>query len=68
MLDSTLPEERTDGTALFSQIVFSSCAECHAESGKLQGLHSVSINIYCRITPELLIQMPVNAGDHSEVY
>ena len=30
MLDSTLPEEQTHGAALFPQIVFSSCAECHA--------------------------------------
>ncbi len=41
-------------------------------SGKLQGLHSVSINLSYRITLELLIQdeqiIPVNLGDHNVVY
>lgn len=44
----------------------------HALSGKLQGLHSVSINLSYRITIELLIQgeqiIPVNIGDHDAVY
>ncbi|MDP2025698.1 plasmid stabilization protein [Sulfuriferula sp.] len=44
----------------------------HALSGKLQGLHSVSINLSYRITLELLIQdeqiIPVNVGDHDAVY
>ena len=44
----------------------------HALSGKLAGLHSVSINISYRITLELMIQneevMPVNVGDHDAVY
>ncbi len=44
----------------------------HALSGKLAGLHSVSINISYRITLELLIQdeqiIPVNVGDHDSVY
>jgi len=44
----------------------------HALSGRLQGLHSVSINLSCRITLELLIQdeeiIPVNVGDHDVVY
>lgn len=44
----------------------------HALSGKLQGLHSVSINLSYRITLELLIQdeeiIPVNVGDHDVVY
>ena len=44
----------------------------HALSGKLAGLHSVSINISYRITLELLIQdeqiIPVNVGDHDNVY
>ncbi len=44
----------------------------HALSGKLQGLHSVSINLSYRITIELLIQgeqiIPVNVGDHDAVY
>lgn len=44
----------------------------HALSGKLQGLHSVSINLSYRITIELLIQgeqiIPINIGDHDAVY
>ncbi|MBU0590182.1 MAG: plasmid stabilization protein [Gammaproteobacteria bacterium] len=44
----------------------------HALSGKHQSLHSVSINLSYRITLELLIQdaqiIPVNVGDHDEVY
>ena len=44
----------------------------HALSGRLQGLHSVSINISCRITLELLIQdeeiIPVNVVDHATAY
>lgn len=44
----------------------------HARSGKLAGLHSVSINLSYRITIELLIQertiTPVNVGDHDDVY
>lgn len=44
----------------------------HALSGRLQGLHSVSINISYRITLELLIHdeeiIPVNVGDHEMVY
>jgi mRNA-degrading endonuclease YafQ of YafQ-DinJ toxin-antitoxin module len=44
----------------------------HALSGRLHGLHSVSINLSYRITLELLIQdeqvIPVNVGDHDAVY
>ena len=44
----------------------------HALSRRLQGLHSVSINLSYRITLELLIQneeiIPVNIGDHDVVY
>lgn len=44
----------------------------HALSGRLQGLHSVSINLSFRITLELLIQdeeiVPINIGDHDVVY
>jgi plasmid maintenance system killer protein len=40
----------------------------HTLSGKLQGIHSVSINLSYRITLELLIQdgqiIPINVGDH----
>lgn len=44
----------------------------HALSGRLQGLHSVSINLSYRITIELLINdneiIPINVGDHNAVY
>ena len=44
----------------------------HALSGRLQGLHSISINLSYRITLELLIQdeeiIPVNVGDHDVGY
>lgn len=44
----------------------------HALGGRLQGLHSVSINLSYRITLELLIQdkeiIPINVGDHDVVY
>jgi mRNA-degrading endonuclease YafQ of YafQ-DinJ toxin-antitoxin module len=44
----------------------------HALSGRLQGVHSVSINLSYRITLELQIQeqqiIPLNVGDHNAVY
>jgi mRNA-degrading endonuclease YafQ of YafQ-DinJ toxin-antitoxin module len=44
----------------------------HALPGKLEGLHSVSINLSYRITLELLIGekqiVPINVGDHEAVY
>ena len=44
----------------------------HALAGRLQGLHSVSINLSYRITLELLIRdrqiVPINVGDHDAVY
>jgi plasmid maintenance system killer protein len=44
----------------------------HALQGKLDGLHSVSINLSYRITLELLIEdgkiIPINVGDHQSVY
>jgi len=44
----------------------------HPLSGRLTGLHSVSINLSYRITLELIIQdaeiIPVNVGDHDAVY
>ena len=44
----------------------------HPLRGKLDGLHSVSINLSYRITLELLIQngqiIPVNVGDPDAVY
>jgi mRNA-degrading endonuclease YafQ of YafQ-DinJ toxin-antitoxin module len=44
----------------------------HALSGRLQGLHSVSINLTHRITIEFLLTereiLLVNVGDHQAVY
>ena len=44
----------------------------HALVGRLQGVHSVSINLSYRITLELMIQekqiIPLNVGDHDTVY
>ena len=44
----------------------------HPLSGRLSGLHSVSITLSYRITLEFLIQeqeiIPVNVGDHDSVY
>ena len=44
----------------------------HALSGRLTGVHSVSINLSYRITLELLTQdqqiIPLNVDDHDAVY
>jgi len=44
----------------------------HALSGKLKGLHSVSINLSYRLTLELVIRehqiVPINVGDHDALY
>jgi len=44
----------------------------HALSGRLAGMHSVSINLSYRITLELQIRdqqiIPINVGDHDAVY
>lgn len=44
----------------------------HRLSGRLASLHSISINLSCRITLEFLIQnqeiIPVDVGDHDAVY
>ena len=44
----------------------------HALKGKLEGLHSVSINMSFRITIEMIISdkdiVLINVGDHDEVY
>ena len=44
----------------------------HALAGRLQGVHSVSINLSYRITLELIIQekqiIPLNVGDHDTIY
>lgn len=44
----------------------------HQLTGRLSGLHSVSINLSYRITLEFLIKdqeiIPINVGDHDSVY
>ena len=44
----------------------------HALKGKMDGLHSISINLSYRITIELLVLeheiIPINIGDHDTVY
>ena len=44
----------------------------HALQGRLQGLHSVSINLSAHITLELLITeaevIPIDIGNHESVY
>lgn len=44
----------------------------HALAGRLEGLHSISINLSYRITLELRISgktiVPVNVGSHDDVY
>jgi mRNA-degrading endonuclease YafQ of YafQ-DinJ toxin-antitoxin module len=44
----------------------------HSLSGRLSGLHAVSINLPYRITLEFLMQeqeiIPVNVGDHDSAY
>ncbi|MEQ1594589.1 MAG: plasmid stabilization protein [Casimicrobium sp.] len=44
----------------------------HALAGRMDGLHSVSINMSYRITLELVIRdrqiIPVNVGDHGAAY
>lgn len=44
----------------------------HALKGRLNGLHSVSINMSFRITMEMIISdkdiILINVGDHDEIY
>ena len=44
----------------------------HALAGRLQGVHSVSINLSYRIALELMLHekqiIPLNVGDHDAVY
>lgn len=44
----------------------------HALGGRLNGLHSVSINLSYRITIEMVVRenqiVPINVGDHDAVY
>jgi len=58
--------------ALFELNPHHTSLRLHALSGRLQGVHSVSINLSYRITLELLIQdqkiIPLNVGNHDAVY
>lgn len=58
--------------ALLEANPFHPSLRLHPLSGKLAGLHSVSINLSYRITLELLIDdqriIPINVGDHDTVY
>ena len=51
---------------------FHASLRLHALQGRLQGLHSISINLSYRITIELLISdqeiILLNVGDHDAVY
>ena len=44
----------------------------HALAGRLEGVHSVSINMSYRITLELVIRkgqiIPIDVGDHGAIY
>lgn len=44
----------------------------HPLHGKWEGLHSVSINLSCRITLEFMLKeeqiIPINVGDHEADY
>ena len=57
---------------LLSYNPFHPSLRIHALSGKLTGLHSVSINLSYRITLEIMITekeiILVNVGSHDEVY
>jgi toxin HigB-1 len=69
------PELKTPyikATLLLEANPFHPSLRLHVLAGKLQGLHSVSINLSYRITLELLIKdhqiIPINVGDHDAVY
>jgi len=57
---------------LFEANPFHPGLHLHSLSGRLEGLHAVSINLSFRITLELLMSeeeiIPVNVGDHDAVY
>lgn len=44
----------------------------HALKGRLEGLHSVSINLGFHITLEMIVSdaeiIPINVGDHEQAY
>lgn len=57
---------------LLEQNPFHPSLRLHALSGRLSGLHAVSINLTYRLTLELLISSDriilINVGSHDEVY
>lgn len=57
---------------LLEQDPFHPSLRLHALAGKLDGLHSVSINLRYRLTIELLIDREtiifINVGSHDEIY
>lgn len=57
---------------LFESNPFYPSLRLHGLGGRLQGLHSISINLSYRITLELLIQdrdvILINIGDHDQLY
>ena len=69
---SNLREQYLQTLQLLEANPFHPSLRLHALKGKLEGLHSVSINLAYRITLEMLIQdgqiIPVNIGDHDAVY
>lgn len=57
---------------LMEQNPFHPSLRLHKLSGKLEGLHSISIDMQYRITIEFYIEnnriIPVNIGTHDDVY
>lgn len=57
---------------LLEQDPFHPSLRLHSLTGRLSGLHSISINLNYRLTLELLIHderiIPINIGSHEEVY
>ena len=57
---------------LLEQNPFHPSLRLHSLTGRLSGLHSVSINLEYRLTLELLIHdeliIPIKVGSHEDVY
>ena len=69
---SQLKAQYTKAQALLEANPHHPSLRLHALTGRMAGLHSMSINLSYRITLELLIQdqriIPINVGDHDAVY
>lgn len=69
--DPDLKRQYAKTLALLEANPHHSSLRLHALAGKHQGLHCVSINLWYRITLELLIHdtviTPINVGDHEDV-